>query len=168
MSCLCVFQMVKDNLNTQCKCHGVSGSCTIKTCWTTLPSFRVIGNSLMERYDRAKRVVSIKGKREWKPIFLTLKRSKHLNKKPRRKDLVYIHKSPNYCDYNPSMGVLGTVGRKCNRTSTGLDRCELMCCGRGYNTHQYDRTWQCNCKFHWCCRVTCQQCTARTEEYTCK
>jgi wingless-type MMTV integration site family protein 7 len=43
-----------------------------------------------------------------------------------------------------------------------------MCCGRGYNTHQYTKTFQCNCKFHWCCHVNCQRCQERTEEYTCK
>ena len=161
-------QVVKDKMDKDCKCHGVSGSCTMKTCWTTLPRFREIGNSLMERYTRAKHVIPIKGKRARKPIFLKLKRSKRPNKKPRRIDLVFINRSPNYCDQNLEAGILGTIGRTCNRTSFGIDGCDLMCCGRGYNTHQYDRTWQCKCKFHWCCHVTCKQCTERTEEYTCK
>lgn len=103
------------------------------------------------------------------PTFLTLKRSKRPHAKPRRSDLVYlIERSPNYCDYNVSTGSLGTVGRKCNRTSLGTDGCDLMCCGRGYNTHQYVKTDQCNCKFHWCCYVQCRECSERTEEYACK
>lgn len=50
----------------------------------------------------------------------------------------------------------------------GADGCDLLCCGRGYNTHQYTRVFQCQCKFHWCCHVTCNQCSERIEEYTCK
>lgn len=46
--------------------------------------------------------------------------------------------------------------------------CDLLCCGRGYNTHQYIKSWQCRCKFHWCCYVNCDTCTQKTEEYTCK
>lgn len=102
------------------------------------------------------------------PTFLTLKRSKRAHAKPRRSDLVYLKKSPNYCDFNSSTGSLGTVGRKCNRTSSGTDGCDLMCCGRGYNTHQYTKIDQCHCKFHWCCYVQCNECSERTEEYACK
>lgn len=50
----------------------------------------------------------------------------------------------------------------------GTDGCDLLCCGRGYNTHQYTRTVQCKCEFHWCCTVKCDTCTEKIEEYTCK
>lgn len=49
-------------------------------------------------------------------------------------DLVHIHKSPNYCVQDPVKGIPGTQGRECNKTSTGPDSCDLLCCGRGYNT----------------------------------
>ncbi|GFO44429.1 hypothetical protein PoB_007093400 [Plakobranchus ocellatus] len=128
---------VKDNLHKECKCHGVSGSCTLKTCWTTLPSFRRIGDALLRRYYRAKQVEPYLGGRLRRPISLYLKRSKRQHRKPRRSHLVYLEKSPNYCDYDPATHSLGTVGRSCNRTSIESDGCTLMCCGRGYNTHQY-------------------------------
>lgn len=52
--------------------------------------------------------------------------------------------------------------------SSGAGGCDLLCCGRGYNTHQYTRTWHCNCKFYWCCYVQCNTCMEDTEEHTCK
>ena len=153
-------------MGTQCKCHGVSGSCTVKTCWTRLPDFRKVGDFLMTKYLKSRSVDSFRGGHARKPIFLTLKKHKHL--KPRKRELVHLHKSPNYCEYDPLTGSLGTVGRHCNRTSKLTDGCDLMCCGRGYNTHQFTKVWQCKCKFHWCCRVTCEECRVETEEYTCK
>lgn len=50
--------MVKASLQTECKCHGVSGSCTMKTCWKSLPPFSKVGEALMKKYDRAKFVVA--------------------------------------------------------------------------------------------------------------
>lgn len=52
-------QIVKAMLQTECKCHGVSGSCTVRTCWRTLPSFRQIGDALMKKYYRARPVIAI-------------------------------------------------------------------------------------------------------------
>lgn len=49
-------QIVKNSLRTDCKCHGVSGSCAMKTCWKSLPSFRVIGDLLMKKYRKARTV----------------------------------------------------------------------------------------------------------------
>lgn len=49
-------------------------------------------------------------------------------------DLVHIHKSPNYCVEDSGKGIPGTAGRVCNKSSTGPDSCDLLCCGRGYNT----------------------------------
>uniref|UniRef100_A0A8C2SL57 Protein Wnt n=1 Tax=Capra hircus TaxID=9925 RepID=A0A8C2SL57_CAPHI len=36
-----------------CKCHGVSGSCSLKTCWLQLADFRKVGDALKEKYDSA-------------------------------------------------------------------------------------------------------------------
>ncbi|KAF8767779.1 Protein Wnt-7a like protein [Argiope bruennichi] len=160
---------VKHNLKTECKCHGVSGSCTMKTCWKTLPPFGQIGDYLMKAYRVSKKVVPHWGPVSSRtPLHLKLRKSKRKNRKPRPRDLVYLESSPNYCESDPTRGSLGTVGRECNRSSSDIDGCDLLCCGRGYNTHQYIRTWQCNCKFHWCCYVNCDVCKERTENYVCK
>ena len=101
--------------------------------------------------------------------MLTLQLRKRPHHKPRMSELVYLQASPNYCEADPAKGSLGVVGRRCNRTSTGPDGCNLLCCGRGYNTHQFTRvSHQCHCKFVWCCEVKCQTCVIRSEEYTCK
>ena len=156
-------------MKKECKCHGTSGSCTMKTCWTRLPPFREIGDHLLKKYKTAKLVIPWRrGSRLQRPNTLILKKSKKPNRKPRRSDLAYLERSPNYCEYDARTGSLGTVGRRCNRTSTENDGCDLMCCGRGYNTHQYTKTWQCNCTFHWCCDVICNNCTEKRLEYTCK
>jgi wingless-type MMTV integration site family protein 1 len=44
-------------MRQECKCHGMSGSCTVKTCWMRLPNFRVVGDNLKERFDGASRVM---------------------------------------------------------------------------------------------------------------
>lgn len=63
------------------------------------------------------------------------RRSRRNRRFPVGKDeLVHIHKSPNYCVKDPKKGILGTYGRYCNKTSRGADSCDLLCCGRGYNT----------------------------------
>ncbi|KAL3217828.1 hypothetical protein MRX96_000695 [Rhipicephalus microplus] len=89
-----------------CKCHGVSGSCSLVTCWKQLAPFREVGDHLKDKYDSA------------------------------TEDLVYLHESPDYCVYNETLGSLGTTGRRCNKTSSSTDGCGLMCCGRGYNSHK--------------------------------
>ncbi|KAK2537605.1 Wnt7b [Columba guinea] len=160
-------KVLEERMKLECKCHGVSGSCTTKTCWTTLPKFREIGYILKEKYNAAVQVEVVRASRLRQPTFLKIKQIKSYQK-PMETDLVYIEKSPNYCEEDASTGSVGTQGRLCNRTSPNADGCDMMCCGRGYNTHQYTKVWQCNCKFHWCCFVKCNTCSERTEVFTCK
>lgn len=118
-------------LNTDCKCHGVSGSCTMKTCWHSLPHFREIGKALMRKYWKARGVTATavaggnqrsSGKRSFRRFRLRLRsvRSTAMDdEEPKITELVYLEQSPNYCDRDSGTGSLGTYGRSCNRTSVG-------------------------------------------------
>ncbi|PWA27034.1 hypothetical protein CCH79_00018007 [Gambusia affinis] len=166
LNCLCE-QILEERTKLECKCHGVSGSCTTKTCWITLPKFREVGYLLKERYGDAVQVEPVRASRLRQPSFLRLKQARGYQK-PTDTDLVYLERSPNYCEEDKITGSTGTRGRLCNGTSTHTDGCNVMCCGRGYDTHHYTRVWQCNCKFHWCCFVKCNTCREKSEVFTCK
>ncbi|XP_018096669.1 protein Wnt-5a isoform X1 [Xenopus laevis] len=143
-----------------CKCHGVSGSCSLKTCWLQLADFRKVGDHLKEKYDSAGAMkLNTRGK---------LVQVNNKFNSPTMNDLVYIDPSPDYCVHNESTGSLGTQGRLCNKTSEGMDGCELMCCGRGYDQFKTVQTERCHCKFHWCCYVKCKKCTEVVDQFACK
>ncbi|XP_034005703.1 protein Wnt-16 [Trematomus bernacchii] len=153
-------QAIVRTMSTHCRCHGVSGSCAVKTCWKTVAPFERVGVYLKERYECSVQV------------------SDRSKKKSRRKEqrrppvdaqqLVFINKSPNYCLEDVRRGVAGTRGRRCNRTSSGSDSCVLLCCGRGYNTHLVRLVQRCECKFVWCCYVHCHRCESMNDMHTCK
>lgn len=44
-------------MRQECKCHGMSGSCTVKTCWMRLPNFRLVGDNLKDRFNAASQVM---------------------------------------------------------------------------------------------------------------
>ncbi|XP_026516772.1 protein Wnt-2b [Terrapene carolina triunguis] len=70
--------------------------------------------------------------------------------------------------FTPVESSLGTAGRVCNKLSRGTDGCEVMCCGRGYDTTRVTRITKCECKFHWCCAVRCKECEDTVDVHTCK
>uniref|UniRef100_A0A8C3C4G6 Protein Wnt n=1 Tax=Cairina moschata TaxID=8855 RepID=A0A8C3C4G6_CAIMO len=152
---------VFSEMRQECKCHGMSGSCTVRTCWMRLPTFRAVGDVLKDRFDGASRVIyGNKGSNRASRVELHhLEPENPAHKPPSPHDLVYFEKSPNFCTYSGKMGTAGTAGRFCNSSSPGLDGCELLCCGRGYRTRTQRVTERCNCTFHWCCHVSCLNCT---------
>lgn len=48
--------MMEDSLGKVCKCHGVSGSCSVKTCWKALPELKTVGIEMMTKYSDAVKV----------------------------------------------------------------------------------------------------------------
>lgn len=73
--------------------------------------------------------------------------------------LVYISDSPNYCKPDTILGITGTLNRECERNS-----CTKLCSNCGHRKHSVVRKVvnnKCNCKFHWCCKVTCSTCVEK-------
>jgi len=155
-------KLLERTMKVECKCHGVSGSCELKTCWRSLASFRMIGAMLKEKFDGAHEV---KQKRKNGRRMLVTKYSRFRSHSDT--DLVYLTTSPDYCEYDVKKGSLGTKGRECDPTSKGIDGCDLLCCNRGYTTRRERRTERCKCKFHWCCYVECEECVRDVQISTC-
>lgn len=158
-------QAVKNGLKTTCKCHGVSGSCAVRTCWKQLSPFHEIGRLLKLRYDDAVKVFSTTNDAVGHSELASPQRQSHPTKhhaSPRATDLVYVEDSPSFC--RPSKYSLGTAGRTCSREGN----CDSMCCGRGYNTQSRLVTFSCHCQVQWCCYVECQQCMQEEVVYSCK
>ncbi|EFX82994.1 putative secreted signaling factor WNT16 [Daphnia pulex] len=151
-------------MRMQCRCHGVSGSCELKTCWRTMPTFAQVGDYLKQKYENAVQMSSKELKIQSSSSSSKTKRQAPLGKT----DLIHIHKSPNYCVEDPKKGILGTSGRVCNKNSTGSDSCDLLCCGRGYNTQVVRHVERCFCRFVWCCQVKCKTCVTMLDVHTCK
>ena len=150
-----------------CKCHGLSGSCSLQTCWIKMPKFMEVGEMLKKKFDSSHLVTLSNDNRKFN--FLSdNNRSGQLRPIRVRRDLIYTTQSPDYCKADSKKGSLGTRKRSCDPESSGTGGCELLCCGRGYKTHNVKVTENCNCKFQWCCEVTCDICVVMKTRYTCK
>jgi hypothetical protein len=99
-------QAVESSLVTQCKCHGVSGSCNIKTCWRALPTLSEIGERLKRKFAVATEVISrrVGAGRKLLPASPAMGLYNE-------DDLIYVTKSPDYCLRDARVGSLGTRGR---------------------------------------------------------
>lgn len=154
-------------MRTTCKCHGVSGSCTTKTCWRQLLPFSAIAKILKDKYEKAVRVASFKNQATGRSRLVKFqKNSNAMNASsgisPKRGELVYLENSPSFCKktrYSP-----GTYGRNCVKDSS----CDIVCCGRGYNIQNVVVKKSCECRVIWCCYVKCKQCNVTEEVHTCK
>uniref|UniRef100_A0A8C4WRH3 Protein Wnt n=1 Tax=Eptatretus burgeri TaxID=7764 RepID=A0A8C4WRH3_EPTBU len=152
---------VLDLASIACKCHGVSGSCSVRTCWPQLAPFRSVSHRLHSKYISA---VAVRLNRRSR-LRQVKRRRRHGH--PATADLVFLDPSPDYCAHNDTTGSLGTVGRTCKLISRGADSCELLCCGRSYERFQSTVVKRCHCKFQWCCFVRCKTCTSIVDAFIC-
>ena len=179
-------RIILKNMKEVCKCHGVSGSCSIKVCWKVMPDFRQVGNEIMTRYSKASR---IEGKepteriQELRDIVLSrFSRNANANMKSNKHkdDLIFIERSPNFCRKMSNDGLVGTSKRMCshsdqlagvNSTRSQLlvlhEKCEHLCCGRGFHSRVVEVEEDCECEFQWCCSVKCKKCQKKVVQYFC-
>ncbi|XP_053731062.1 protein Wnt-8b isoform X1 [Synchiropus splendidus] len=162
---------VRGTMQRTCKCHGVSGSCTTQTCWLQLPEFREVGNYLKEKYNRALKVDLLRGagnsaasRGAIADTFSSIS----------RKELVHLEDSPDYCLENRTLGLPGMEGRECVKKGKNLSKwekrsCKRLCgqCGLAVEERTAETISSCNCKFHWCCAVKCEQCRKTVTKYFC-
>lgn len=94
---LVFFQVVWKTKRLLCKCHGVSGACSLRTCWQTLHMFRKVGKIIKKKYERAMKIVM----------------SQHQNglivangrrEPPPKSVLVFFEDSPDYCRVDSQTG----------------------------------------------------------------
>lgn len=166
-------------MQRMCKCHGVSGSCSIQTCWDQLADFRVIGSLLRKKYLDAVRVDYVRGK------LLDVQTNNGGEdveaENLKKRNLVYLEKSPDYCNANATLGTRGTEGRECLRRpkdGSSSDKetdawehrsCKRLCtkCGLEVKKTKIVVESSCNCQFQWCCNVKCDKCKTEMTKYHC-
>ena len=90
-------QSIRSRMQRVCKCHGMSGSCSIRVCWRKLPPFRQVGDVLSARYEGASHVKMVDKKRRRMKKLRAVSRD---YKQPNKTDLVFLEESPDYCERN--------------------------------------------------------------------
>ncbi|XP_051277132.1 protein Wnt-8-like [Dicentrarchus labrax] len=165
---------VKATMRRICRCHGMSESCSVQTCWTQLSDFREIGNYLKIKHSQAQK------------LDIDKKRLRAGNSADNRgaivdafgsiapTELIYLEDSPDYCRRNTSLGLYGTEGRECVQHGEGLTQwerrsCRRLCheCGLKVEERRTEVVSSCNCKFHWCCTVNCDDCSQVIVKHVC-
>ena len=105
-----ISQAAVAGMTTSCKCHGVSGSCSVKTCWKSLQDTRAVGTALMNNYIFAIEVDFRRPSRRSRdrllvPVAHTGKANFTTN------DLIFYTQSPDYCLPEVTLGSVGTTER---------------------------------------------------------
>ena len=157
-------QVVRANLKKECKCHGVTGSCNLKTCWKQLAPFHVIGSALKQKYRSAVPVSFLNNKLQQRDNNNRYRLVTRNDKK-----LVYLDSSPDYCVRNATAGSPGMLGRTCMSDVVPTKECKSLCksCNLRPRTVEHYKLVKCRCKFVWCCTVKCELCKVKYSLTTC-
>ncbi|XP_059919093.1 protein Wnt-8a-like [Gadus macrocephalus] len=165
---------VKATMKRICRCHGMSESCSVKTCWTQLSDFRDVGLYLKEKHDRAQKLEM--DKRRMRAANNADNRGAIADafKDIAQTELIYLEDSPDYCMKNVTLGLHGTEGRECLQHRNGLTQwerrsCRRLChdCGLRVEERRTEVASSCNCKFQWCCKVNCEDCSQVIVKHVC-
>ncbi|KAM8716221.1 hypothetical protein ACLKA7_003152 [Drosophila subpalustris] len=154
-------EAVSTLMKDKCKCHGVSGSCSMKTCWKKMADFNATATLLRQKYNQAIRKAPNQRTMRQAPAS-RMKKPKQRRKKQQQQSqyttLYYLETSPTYCSV--------TKDRQCLHP----DNCANLCCGRGYTTRVFKQVEKCRCRFNngRCCQLICDLCQHYEDKYFCK
>lgn len=104
-----------------------------------------------------------------------------LQKKIKKRRLVFLDESPNYCRPNETTGYPGLIGRSVSSDPSAHSRhsratrlqfknFRQMCvnqCGFKIERKEVNVQTSCQCRFHWCCKVECETCPSKRIVLTC-
>lgn len=192
---------VRKTMQTLCKCHGVSGSCATQTCWRQLGDLRKVAGFLKKQYKGAMKVdysngilqtedklrpLVPKDQEDGQIVVNNVRSNTVLTRKGRssgpvekekikKRKLVFLKPSPDYCRINHRLGHRGVRGRRCEVDPASEDqteqirKCSNICtsCGLEVSKEVVMVEKSCNCVFEWCCTISCQTCTTKVIRLTC-
>ncbi|KAM7282363.1 protein Wnt-9a-like [Ixodes scapularis] len=146
--------VLRHGIRRVCKCHGLSGSCSAKTCWEELAHFPDVAKALKRKYSKA-----IIRRTTQKPKWLRAVTAEL--QRLGRDRLVYLEESPSFCERNVLTG--GMSQRRCRDHA----HCEQVCCGRGHRSFSETVQERCHCRVVWCCQLECKTCTVLKYSHSC-
>ena len=141
----------------------MSGLCSTKTCVQTASGLRQIGNTIKAMYQKARKVGPENQQRSGLKLLTVDSREA-----PTKTELLYVERSPSFCDPDGTLGTPGVTGRICSKNATRVNSCSTLCCGRGYNEIWFREDADCRCTFKWCCSVHCEKCSRHKWLTLCK
>ncbi|RZC43292.1 wnt domain containing protein [Asbolus verrucosus] len=115
-------KVVMANEEIACRCHGVSGSCSVRICWKRIRPFDVISKQLKALYHSA---IQVQPRNNIGSFG---------NGKSSRK-LLFLE---NRLDFCPS-----TVNRRCKNK----ENCATLCCGRNTYNETKQVSYRCDCSW---------------------
>ena len=153
-----VGKQIMNHTKRFCTCHGISGACTVQTCYGKLPALAEVSESLYIKYDGAVKVDLIDGKLQRASTFV----ANPLDVT----DLAFSDESPDLCVNASTKGVQGTAHRVCELSDSSTKSCSVLCCGRGHYLVT-DRQEKEDCVFHFCCDIICTKKYTESRVYKC-
>ncbi|CAL8357517.1 unnamed protein product [Merluccius merluccius] len=168
---------VRATMRRICRCHGMSESCSVKTCWMQLSDFRDVGDYLKQKHARAHKLEP--DQRRLRAANNADRRGAIADGHVAATELVFLEDSPDYCARNTTLGLRGTEGRECqnhqdqdqdqNQHSRRRRSCRRLChdCGLRVEERRVEVAASCNCAFRWCCRVDCEDCSRVVVQHAC-
>ncbi|GBP33657.1 Protein Wnt-7b [Eumeta japonica] len=128
-----IAKILASRMEVRCKCHGVSGSCQVRTCWRATPDFRVVASAIKRQYRNA--MITTQEMDDGSGVLKARPRGRKRSKAKvaPKTSILFSERSPSFCDEDARANSPGTSGRVCRvgRTSRA-GSCDLLCCGRGY------------------------------------
>lgn len=144
-----------------CRCHGNSGSCALQTCYYESPSTNQIGTYLQTKFQIALKTV-LDDDNE-----LALDLASNTYHGDIGQELWYKSDSPDFCNADSTMGILGTKGRECDINVNSNNSCSSLCCGRGAQLVPICQPVE-TCTFIFCCEYICEETCEYVNKYYCK